>query len=179
MDLSWYTGKHGVKLAASAGPEQTLDEKLSDLGPTGLAAKRGTVVESVNDGGLKRKRRRRVPLYETMRKRGELDARQHDAAEVILAAWCGTLKSPPAIHEIYVDSWPDPARQALMHCERQGRWIAVSQHVPRWGRCIVGHVVLANRPLSALPGSPRGGALKRQADRLREALTHAANGLAL
>lgn len=131
-----------------------------DMG-TGTAAQRaGLVIEDarwwdedrqrwVNPNGVKRARR--INLCETYHRKGWLTARQFSASEALVTAWEATMKSPPAIKKVQVDTFPKPDAHIAILIDRISRFHAVMGKVGRDDRELIVHVVLDNRVPTTLP----------------------------
>lgn len=141
-----------------------------DLGPQTAAQRALTVVEPVPLDANGRKRRRRLSVIEDMQRRGQIDKRQFEAAKLLQEAWERTMRSPPAIQEIRVDTFPSPDANVAIQIDRQSALVAVSRGVPQRLLYIVAHVVHDNRPVTALHPGMSGRRVSQHMDNLRAGL---------
>lgn len=125
-----------------------------DMGTGTQAQRAGLVIEDarwwdeerqkwVNPNGVKRARR--VNLCETYHRKGWLTARQFSASEALVKAWEATMKSPPAIKKVQVDTFPKPDAHVAILIDRISRFHGVMGKVAIGDRSLIAHVVLDNR----------------------------------
>ena len=137
-----------------------------DHGPNTQAARAMTVVEDageidpktgkrVNPNGVKRLRR--ICVTEWYYRRGHLTRRQADAANKLLSAWEQTLRGPPAIKEINVDSSPKPDANVAIQIDRISGFHNIMRKAPSKYAAYIDHVVIHNRPINSMPGAKRDG----------------------
>lgn len=171
----------------------TMPEKVAnrvvrgDMGATGQAMRHGLVQEGVthidDEGNLQEspnsmKRMRRIDLVEMYARKGVLNQRQVSAAKRLTNAWEGTMKTPPAIKEIQVDSSPKPDAFIDIHIDRVSKFTSVMKHVDTQYREIIDCVVLNNNIPAWLPKF-RGPQYQRGIRHMQEALTELADNLDL
>lgn len=137
----------------------TLAECPWDTGPNTAAQRAGKVLEDATytneDTGEKVnpnnvRRARRIDVAESLRNRGKISDGGFKAASKLREVWEGTMRRPPAIKAVQVDSSPKPDQAIAMQIDRQSRFHAVARLVPQDDWPLIEHVVLANRSLTSL-----------------------------
>lgn len=130
-----------------------------DVGPKTAAARQGLIIEEakiwdekkgkyVNPNGVKRARR--IDMCESYHKRGKITDRQRNAATKLRDAWEATMKSPPSLNFIQVDSCPKPDKQTAMMIDRISKFAAIMKRVPKGSKVVIDAVVLENQSIGYL-----------------------------
>lgn len=124
-----------------------------DQGPDTAAQRANKVIEpavtydesgkAINPNGVKRARR--VDLVEVYYRRGIISKRAFLAAQALRMAYEGTMRSPPAINPIQVDSSPKPDANVAIQIDRTSCYVAVMGMVDKDHRKLVSAVVLEDR----------------------------------
>jgi hypothetical protein len=130
--------------------------------------------EKVNPNGVKRARR--IDVAESYHKRGKLDDRQLRAAQALRGAYEATMKSPPAIKKVQVDTTPKPDQHIDIIVDRISKFSAIMRHVPATSKPVVDAVVLENNSVGWLP-QYRGRKHSRGMELLQSGLNAVADAL--
>jgi hypothetical protein len=176
--------KHGTRAARSTKHAVTLPQPSWDMGPDTEAQRAGKVIEDariwdadkerwVNPNGVKRARR--IDLIESWANAGKVTERQLKAALALRVAYERTMRSPPAIQKIQVDTFPKPDANIAIIVDRIGAFADVMRYVPSGCRAAVECVVLDNRGVNGV--GYKGRAYARGIELLREGLDAVADGL--
>ncbi len=124
------------------------------------------------------KRARRISWVEHYYSKALLSPAQFKAAEKLQLAFEQTQKTPPAIKEINVDASPKPDQNITMMINRQSKYHNIARHIPQNARTYIDHVVIQNRPITAMPGC-KGRRVPAYMARLAKGLDVMADNLGL
>jgi len=128
-----------------------------------------------NPNGVRRKKR--VDFVTRYAGKGLISKRQLAAAVLLRDSWEATMKSPPAIKKVQVDTFPNPDAAIAIQVDRMGRFHNVMRYVPQIDKVILEHVVINNRSIPSLHGGTNAARARRYMKRLRDALERLADRL--
>lgn len=158
--------KHGTA-GGHAGRKRravTLANCPWDTGPDTAAQRAGKVIEDATytdpETGEKRnpngvKRARRIDLAEHLRNKGFVSERGLRAALLIRDAFERTMRSPPAIKKVQVDTSPKPDHAVAIMVDRISAYHAAVQRIPPKYWSLVTWVVIDNQHPSSHPAVKR------------------------
>lgn len=159
--------KGQVMLMGPKGPEPA---SVWDHGTGTRAAGFLTVTEGRGERDLKTGRmhnpnnvtgRRRRDIIEFYRDRGLITDRQFKAARLLRISWERTMRSPPAIKAVQVDTTPKPDEFISITLDRIGSYHKIAKTIPKNARPYIDHVVMGNRHIGSMPGYRRRVYMRR------------------
>lgn len=178
--------KSGTRASRVPPAAVTLYQPSWDVGPNTPAQRAGKIIEDakiwdaekeqwVNPNGVRRARR--IDLIEAWANQGTVTPRQLKAAMAIRFAWERTMKSPPAIQKVLVDTCPKPDAHIAIIVDRISAYVDLMAMIPPASRGVVTCVVLDGHGVNQ--AGYKGSAYARGMDLLRDGLDVVADRLGM
>lgn len=164
----------------------TIPKSPWDMGQNTLAQNYMTVTEErgetdpktgkkSNPNGVKGKRR--ISVVELYHRQDHITAKQLQAAEALMNAYERTLRTPPAVKEVNVDSSPKPDKATSIKIDRLSGFHRLYKRVPARCKRVIDRVVLENERVF-VPRKARGATAQRIRNRAYELLAEGLEELA-